>query len=67
MKNQADYSLYKCPYSYIEKDCGHLLEGPEAFADTYSVWCQCGFRGPVFVLDVEDLNLVLIEPQLSNK
>ena len=39
MKNQADYSLYKCPYSHIEKDCGHELHGPEGYENTYGVWC----------------------------
>jgi hypothetical protein len=57
MKDQADYSKYRCPYSHIEKDCGHELHGPEGYADTYSVWCACGFRGPVFCLDPEELGL----------
>ena len=57
MENQADYSKYKCPYSHIEKECGHRLEGPEGYEKTYSVWCACGFRGPVFELDPEKLNL----------
>ncbi len=57
MKNRADYSQYKCPYSHIEKDCEHLLQGPEGYEDTYSVWCACGFRGPVFILDPEKLRL----------
>jgi hypothetical protein len=63
MKNQADYSLYKCPYSHLEKDCGHELHGPEGSLDdntnepAYRVWCSCGFRGPAFCLDPEDLKL----------
>ena len=57
LKNRADYSQYKCPYSHVEKDCGHLLQGPEGYEDTYSVWCACGFRGPVFCLDPEKLKL----------
>ena len=57
MKNQADYSLYKCPYSHIEKDCGHELIGPEGHEDTYGIWCACGFRGPVFCLSPENLRL----------
>ncbi len=57
MKNQADYSLYKCPYSHIEKECGHELHGPEGYENTYGIWCACGFRGPVFCLDPIELNL----------
>lgn len=57
MKNEADYSEYKCPYSHIEKECGHALMGPEGFKDTHGVWCACGFRGPVFVLDPDELKL----------
>ena len=57
MKNKDDYSKYKCPYSHLEKDCGHELHGPEGHEDTYGVWCACGFRGPVFYLDPKDLNL----------
>ena len=57
MKNIADYSLYECPYSYLEKDYGHELHGPEGYEDTYSVWCPCGFRGPAFYLDPEELRL----------
>jgi len=59
MKNQADYSKYKCPYEHLEKECGHELKGPEGFEDTYGVWCACGFRGPVFFGDPSDLNLEL--------
>ena len=57
MKDQADYSLYECPYSYIEKECGHELHGPEGYQDSYGVWCACGFRAPVFCLDPDDLKL----------
>lgn len=53
----VDYSDYECPYSHIEKDCGHKLESPKGFVDTYSVWCACGFRGPVFVTDPIELKL----------
>ena len=61
MKNQFDYSKYKCPYSQLEKECGHELRGPEGFEDTYGVWCSCGFRGPVFYLDPKELKLELIK------
>ena len=61
MKNQFDYSKYRCPYDHIEKECGHKLMGPEGFQDAYSVWCACGFRGPVFCLDPAELNLDLID------
>ena len=61
MKDQADYSKYRCPYSHIEKECGHELHGPEGYADTYGVWCACGFRGPVFCLDPEELGLKALE------
>ena len=62
MKDKADYSLYECPYSHLEKECGHELHGPEGYEDSsgekfYSVWCPCGFRGPVFYLEPEDLRL----------
>jgi hypothetical protein len=57
LKNQADYSQYECPYSHLEKECGHELHGPEGYSDTYGVWCACGFRGPVFYLDPEQLGL----------
>jgi len=60
MKNQADYSSYYCPYSHIEKECGHELKGPEEYENTFGVWCACGFRGPVFCLDPEKLKLKLI-------
>lgn len=57
MRNEADYSQYKCPYEHLEKECGHELKGPEGYEDTYGVWCACGFRGPVFYLAPEDLKL----------
>jgi len=57
MKNEADYSQYKCPYEHLEKECGHELHGPEGYERTHGVWCACGFRGPVFYLDPEDLKL----------
>lgn len=59
MKNKADYSKYKCPYSHLEKECGHELHGPEGYENTYGVWCACGFRAPVFYLDPVDLRLEL--------
>ena len=61
MKNQADYSFYKCPYSNIEKKYGHKLHGPEGYENTYGVWCDCGFRGPVFCLDPDELKLEKID------
>jgi len=57
MKNQADYSLYKCPYEHLPKDCGHEIHGPEGYENIYGVWCACGFRGPVFYLNPDDLKL----------
>jgi hypothetical protein len=51
----VDYSKYRCPYDHIKKDCGHELIGPEGYEDSYSVWCACGFRGPVFCLDPNEL------------
>jgi hypothetical protein len=57
MKNPVDYSKYKCPYEYVEKECEHELHGPEGYENIYSVWCDCGFRGPVFYLDPDDLCL----------
>lgn len=57
MKNKADYSLYKCPYEHLEKECGHELHGPEGYNDMHGVWCACGFRGPVFYLEPEQLKL----------
>jgi len=59
MKNQANYSKYECPYSHIDKECDHELHGPEGYEDTYGVWCACGFRGPTFCLDPDELNLHL--------
>lgn len=59
MKDAADYSLYKCPYSHIEKEFGHKLEGVENF-ESDSVWCACGFRAPVFVLEPDVLGLELL-------
>jgi hypothetical protein len=53
MKEMIDYSKYKCPYSHIEKECGHELHG----INTSSVWCACGFKGPVFCLDPDELRL----------
>jgi hypothetical protein len=57
IKNQVDYSEYECPYAHLKKECGHKLHGPEGYEDTYGVWCPCGFRGPVFYLEPEDLKL----------
>ena len=50
-----DYSKYECPYSHLEKECGHELKSPEGYEGTHSVWCACGFRSPVFYLDPEQL------------
>ncbi|MCP4186307.1 MAG: hypothetical protein GY763_01765 [Gammaproteobacteria bacterium] len=61
MRNKADYSQYKCPYSHLEKECGHELKGPEGYENTYGVWCACGFRGPVLYIDPADLNLEKVE------
>lgn len=61
MKNKADYSKYKCPYSHLEKEGGHLLHGPEGYVDVYGVWCTCGYRGPVFYLEPNELGLELVE------
>jgi hypothetical protein len=63
MKNHTDYSLYECPYSHIEKDCGHELKGPEGYQNTYGVHCSCGFRGPVFCLEPEELKLEKLEAE----
>jgi len=57
LKNKYDYSQYKCPFSYLKKDCGHELHGLEGYEDIYGVWCLCGFCGPVFYLDPEELKL----------
>jgi len=59
MKDRTDYSKYECPYSHCEKECGHELHGPEGYEDTYGVWCECGYRAPVFSLDPEKLGLKL--------
>ena len=56
MKDQADYSQYECPYSHIEKECGHELHGPEGY-EADGIWCACGYRGPVFCLDPDKLGL----------
>ena len=63
MKNKADYSLYDCPYSHLPKECGHKLYGPEGYKDMYSVWCACGFHGPVFYLDPDELGLKKLTPK----
>ena len=63
MKNQADYSQYRCPFDHMEKECGHELQGPEGFCDddrksnAFRIWCPCGFRGPAFYLDPEKLRV----------
>lgn len=59
MKDKFDYSKYKCPYEYLSKECGHELNGPEGCGNVYSVWCACGYRGPVFYLDPKELKLEL--------
>ena len=59
MKNKADYSKYECPYLHLEKESGHELHGPEGYQDVYSVWCNCGFRAPVFYLEPDELGLKL--------
>ena len=59
MKDKADYSKYECPYSHLEKECGHELHGPEGYQNVYSVWCACGFRAPVFYLEPNELGLKL--------
>jgi len=61
LKNRFDYSKYACPYSHVDKECGHELKGPEGYEDTYGVWCACGFRGPVFCLEPDELKLVAIK------
>jgi len=69
LKNQADYSKYKCPYAHIEKECGHKLVGPEGYENAYEVWCACGFRGPSFCLEPDELGfeLKMIEDGPLNK
>lgn len=63
MKNQADYSLYKCPYSHVRKEFEHVLKGPEGYEATFGVWCNCGFRGPVFCLDPAELKLERLDAE----
>jgi len=59
---KINWSEYKCPYSHIEKECGHELHGSEWYENnTYGVWCACGFRGPVFCLDPKELRLTKIK------
>lgn len=65
MKNQADYSKYKCPFEHLEKEFGHELNGPDGFFDdnsnapSFRVWCACGFRGPANYIDPDELRLEL--------
>jgi hypothetical protein len=59
MNEKIDYSKYECPYSHLEKECGHELHSPVGYQDVYSVWCECGFRAPVFYLDPVVLGLKL--------
>ena len=59
MSEKIDYSKYECPYSHLEKESGHELHGPEGYQDVYSVWCDCGFRAPVFYLNPDKLGLRL--------
>ena len=59
MKNKADFSKCECPYSHLEKKCGHELHGHEGYSDAYGIWCQFGFRGPVFYLEPDQLKLKL--------
>lgn len=66
MQNKIDYSKYRCPYEHLEKECGHELKGPEGYENTYSVWCNCGFRGPVFYLNPEELKLELKEKRMED-
>jgi hypothetical protein len=58
VEKNIDYSKYECPYSHLEKEHGHELHGPVDY-NTYSVWCDCGFRAPVFYLDPQKLGLKL--------
>jgi hypothetical protein len=51
---------YKCPFEYLDKQCGHELHGPEGYEDdgggeAFRVWCPCGFRGPAFYIDPIEL------------
>jgi len=59
MKDPVDYSKYKRPYAHLKKECGHELHGPEGYEKTYGIWWGCGFRGPVFYLDPDELKLEL--------
>jgi len=54
MKQKYDYAKYECPYAHIKKDCGHELHVTDG---EYRIWCACGFRGPVFIADPEELGL----------
>lgn len=58
MTDKVNYSLYKCPYEHLKKDCGHELHGAAGCEDIYGVWCACGFRGPAFYTDPADLRLI---------
>jgi hypothetical protein len=58
MAEKIDYSKYRCPYEHLKKECGHELKGPEGY-EGHSVWCACGYRGPVFYLNPEQLKLEL--------
>jgi len=66
MKNKTDYSKYKCPYAHLEKEGGHELHGPEGYQDVHSVWCDCGFRAPIFYLDPDELGLKLKSENNTN-
>ena len=66
MKDKARYSDYECPYAHLEKECGHELKGPEGYENTYGVWCDCGFRGPVFYLEPDELKLKKIPKTKTN-
>ena len=71
-KEKVDYSKYECPYSYLERECGHKLHSPEGYQYIYSVWCNCGYRSHVFCIDPKILGLKLkgtvsINNQLKKK
>lgn len=66
MNNSNNYSDYKCPYAHIEKDCGHELHGPDGYENVHSVWCACGYRGPVFCRDPDELKLEKIDQASSS-